>query len=163
MTAPVLPLMLISLMLGLGTLQAEAIDIVDNHGGRVDLYDQRWAGLAASKPQVRVTGPCKSACTVLLKHVPRGKICVTPEASFGFHQALRPRDDEAALERLSRRHQGLDHQPRGTPAAANYPGVDAGARDIQVFQEVCVPRSTALRTRSSLRVGHQEAAARNNF
>ena len=90
MTARVLPLMLISLMLGLGTVQAEAIDIVDNHGGRVDLYDQRWAGLAAGKPQVRVTGPCKSACTVLLKHVPRGKICVTPEASFGFHQALRP-------------------------------------------------------------------------
>ena len=44
----------------------------------------------AGKPQVRVTGPCKSACTVLLKHLPRGNICVTPEASFGFHQALRP-------------------------------------------------------------------------
>jgi hypothetical protein len=82
--------MLIILTLGLGTVQAEAIDIVDNHGGRVDLYDQRWAGLAAGNPQVRVTGPCKSACTVLLKHVPRGKICVTPEASFAFHQALRP-------------------------------------------------------------------------
>ena len=54
------------------------------------------------------------------------------------------RDDEAALERLSRRHQGLDLQSRGTPATANYPGLDAGARDIQVFQEVCVaigPRS----------------------
>jgi tripartite-type tricarboxylate transporter receptor subunit TctC len=60
------------------------------------------------------------------------------------------RDDEAALERLSRRHQGPDHQPRGTPATANYPGVDAGARDIQVFQEVCVARWTALKTRSSL-------------
>ena len=52
-------------------------------------FDQRWAGLAAGKPQVRVTGPCKSACTVLLKHLPRGNICVTPEASLGFHQALR--------------------------------------------------------------------------
>jgi hypothetical protein len=55
--------MLIILTLGLGTAQAETIDIVDNHVGRVDLYDQRWAGLAAGKPQVRVTGPCKSACT----------------------------------------------------------------------------------------------------
>ena len=34
MTARVLPLMLIILTLGLGTVQAEAIDIVDNHGGR---------------------------------------------------------------------------------------------------------------------------------
>jgi len=33
MTAWVLPLMLIILTLGLGTVQAEAIDIVDNHGG----------------------------------------------------------------------------------------------------------------------------------
>jgi hypothetical protein len=69
---------------------AEVIDVTDNHGGRVDLYDHRWTGLAVGNPQVRVTGPCVSACTVLLKHVPRGKICVTPDASFGFHQALRP-------------------------------------------------------------------------
>jgi hypothetical protein len=32
-------------------------------------------------------GPCKSACTVLLGRIPRGHICVTPEASFGFHSA----------------------------------------------------------------------------
>ena len=69
---------------------AEVIDVTDNHGGRVDLYDHRWTGLAVGNPQVRVTGPCVSACTVLLKHVPRGKICVIPEASFCFHQAIRP-------------------------------------------------------------------------
>src|SRR5205823_3423507 len=62
MTAPVVPLMLIILTLSLGTVQAETIDIVDNHGGRVDLYDHRWAGLAVGNPQVRVTGPCISAC-----------------------------------------------------------------------------------------------------
>jgi hypothetical protein len=71
--------MLVNLALGLGTVQAETIDIVDNHGGRVDLYDQRWAGLAAGKPQVRVTGPCKSACTVLLNHVPR---CIPASTSL---------------------------------------------------------------------------------
>jgi hypothetical protein len=30
---------------------------------------------------VRVIGPCKSACTVLLAHIPRSKICVMPAAS----------------------------------------------------------------------------------
>jgi hypothetical protein len=69
---------------------AEVIDVIDNHGGAVAQYDQRWRGLAARGVDVRVIGPCKSACTVLLDHIPRGKICVTPAASFGFHQALRP-------------------------------------------------------------------------
>ena len=39
---------------------------------------------------MRVVGPCQSACTVLLRHIPRGRICVTPQASFGFHQAHLP-------------------------------------------------------------------------
>ena len=30
---------------------------------------------------------CQSACTVLLGHIPRGNICVTPRAAFGFHTA----------------------------------------------------------------------------
>ena len=38
---------------------------------------------------VRVVGPCQSACTVLLGHIPRGQICVTPAASIGFHLAKR--------------------------------------------------------------------------
>ena len=69
---------------------AEVIDVIDNHGGAVAQYDQRWHGIAARGVDVRIIGPCKSACTVLLAHIPRGKICVTPDASFGFHQALRP-------------------------------------------------------------------------
>ena len=69
---------------------AEVIDVTENHGGRVDQYDARWRGVAARDVGVRVIGPCKSACTVLLAHIPRSKICVMPAASFGFHQALRP-------------------------------------------------------------------------
>jgi hypothetical protein len=66
---------------------AETIDVSDNHGGSVAQYDARWAALAASGVSVRIVGPCQSACTVLLGHIPRGRICVTPEASFGFHLA----------------------------------------------------------------------------
>lgn len=67
--------------------RAETIDVFDNHGGRVAEYDARWAGLAARGVNVRVVGPCQSACTVLLRHIPRSRICVTPNASFGFHKA----------------------------------------------------------------------------
>ena len=68
---------------------AETIDVYDNHGGSVVQYNARWAGLAARGVDVRIVGPCQSACTILLGHVPRSKICVTPTARFGFHLARR--------------------------------------------------------------------------
>ena len=67
--------------------RAETIDVYDDHGGLVPEYDARWADLAARGVSVRITGPCQSACTVLLGHIPRDHICVMPEARFGFHLA----------------------------------------------------------------------------
>jgi hypothetical protein len=68
---------------------AETIDVNDAHGGSVVQYNTRWAGLAARGVDVRIVGPCQSACTILLGHIPRNKICVTPAARFGFHLAQR--------------------------------------------------------------------------
>lgn len=76
--------------LAVSTARAESIDVSDNHGGRVSEYDARWADLAARGVNVRIVGPCQSACTVLLGHIPRSRICVTPAASFGFHLAKLP-------------------------------------------------------------------------
>jgi hypothetical protein len=70
-------------------LHAETVDVYDDHGGSVVAYNQRWAGLAQRGVSVRIVGPCQSACTVLLGHIPRSRICVTPDASFGFHLAKR--------------------------------------------------------------------------
>ena len=70
-----------------GAVRAETIDVYDDHGGSVAAYDVRWAGLAARGVNVKIVGPCQSACTVLLGHIPRSRICVTPNASFGFHLA----------------------------------------------------------------------------
>ena len=67
--------------------RAETIDVYNDHGGRVAEYDARWAGLAVRGVNVRILGPCHSACTVLLAHIPRSRICVTPAAWFGFHTA----------------------------------------------------------------------------
>jgi hypothetical protein len=66
---------------------AETIDVSDNHGGNVRQYDARWAEYGRQGVHVRIVGPCQSACTVLLAHIPRGNICVTRNASFGFHLA----------------------------------------------------------------------------
>src|SRR5712691_370327 len=68
---------------------SETIDVYDNHGGSAAQYNARWAGLAARGVDVRIVGPCQSACTILLGHIPRNRICVTPAARFGFHLARR--------------------------------------------------------------------------
>ena len=70
--------------------RAETIDVYDNHGGSVAAYDREWAAHGQAGASVRITGPCKSACTVLLLHIPRNRICVMPNASFGFHLAKLP-------------------------------------------------------------------------
>ncbi len=69
---------------------AETIDVSDNHGGSVARYDARWTALAARGVSVRIVGACQSACTDLLGHIPRSRICVTPAARFGFHLANLP-------------------------------------------------------------------------
>ncbi|MGY2048218.1 hypothetical protein [Methylobacterium sp. JK268] len=68
----------------------DTVDVSDSHGGSVAQYDAMWAEIARKGTKVRVVGPCQSACTTLLGHVPRQALCVTPEATFGFHRARRP-------------------------------------------------------------------------
>jgi hypothetical protein len=97
-----------------GSAAAETIDVYDDHGGSAVRYDARWAGLAARGVNVRIVGPCQSACTILLGHIPRGRICVTPNASFGFHLAKKQigtdimlRSYQADIRGWINRHGGL--------------------------------------------------------
>jgi hypothetical protein len=66
---------------------AETIDINNDRGGFVFVYQAKWEKLALQHVNVRISGPCLSACTILLGYIPRRDICVTPNASFGFHLA----------------------------------------------------------------------------
>lgn len=97
-------------------VRAETIDVSDNHGGSVAAYNARWAGLAQRGVSVRIVGPCQSACTVLLGHIPRSRICVTPAASFGFHLAHLPQATAtlwssypAGIKAWINAHGGLTH------------------------------------------------------
>jgi hypothetical protein len=66
---------------------AETVDVHDDLGGFVFLYQARWEKLAAQNVSVRVSGRCTSACTILIGYIPRKDICVTENGSFGFHLA----------------------------------------------------------------------------
>src|SRR5438046_10688058 len=92
-------------MLGIALLaaisvQAHALTIRDDHGGRIDFYLARAAALRHSSDIIRVDGPCNSACTLLVSAVPASRVCVTKRASLGFHSAWQPDGLEHLIDAL---------------------------------------------------------------
>jgi len=61
--------------------------ISNDSGGLIDTYVQKFSRVRDSGERIVVDGQCLSACTLVLAMVPRERICVTPNAVFGFHSA----------------------------------------------------------------------------
>ena len=61
--------------------------ITRDHGGYVEEYKAKYKRVRETGQRVIIDGICNSACTLVLGMVPMNKICVTPRASLGFHQA----------------------------------------------------------------------------
>jgi len=61
--------------------------ITRDHGGYVEEYKAKFARVRDRHERVIIDGICNSACTLVFGIVPMNKICVTPRASLGFHQA----------------------------------------------------------------------------
>jgi hypothetical protein len=61
--------------------------ITRDHGGLFDEYKAKYAAIRDRGERVVIDGICNSACTLVLGIVPLNRICVTPRASLGFHQA----------------------------------------------------------------------------
>ena len=78
-----------TLLAGVGAGDA-AIRIVDDPGGRIGTYVERYEGMRSSGERVIIDGYCASACTIVLGTVPSDKICVTSRARLGFHAAWDP-------------------------------------------------------------------------
>jgi hypothetical protein len=63
------------------------LHITRDHGGYVEEYKTKYARIRDRRERVIIDGICNSACTLVFGIVPMNKICVTPRASIGFHQA----------------------------------------------------------------------------
>jgi hypothetical protein len=63
------------------------LHITRDHGGYVEEYKAKYARIKNRHERVIIDGICNSACTLVFGIVPMNKICVTPKASVGFHQA----------------------------------------------------------------------------
>ena len=67
-----------------------AVRIVEDPGGRIGAYVDRYEGVRNSGEMVIIDGYCASACTIVLGTVPHDRICVTARARLGFHAAWTP-------------------------------------------------------------------------
>jgi hypothetical protein len=83
------PLALLSCMFlpWLAATPASAERITSDHGGYVEEYKAKYQRIRDRHERVIIDGVCNSACTLVFGIVPLNKICVTPRASVGFHQA----------------------------------------------------------------------------
>lgn len=61
--------------------------IVNDRGGRIGTYVDKYESVRDSGQRVVIDGLCASACTIVLGAVPHDKICVTSNARLGFHAA----------------------------------------------------------------------------
>ena len=66
---------------------AADLRITRDFGGYVENYKARYERIRETGERVIIDGICNSACTLVLGIVPIKRICVTPRASLGFHQA----------------------------------------------------------------------------
>ena len=80
------PALLLLPLLAAAPARAE-LHITRDHGGYVEEYKARYKRIRETGQRVIIDGICNSACTLVLGIVPMNKICVTPRASLGFHQA----------------------------------------------------------------------------
>src|SRR6266436_9349318 len=77
------------LLAGVGASDG-AVRIVEDPGGRIETYVDKYEGVRSSGEMVIIDGFCASACTIVLGTVPHDKICVTSRAKLGFHAAWDP-------------------------------------------------------------------------
>jgi len=85
MRALVLALSIVSLC---AALPARAdLRITRDYGGYVEQYKAKYEHIRKSGQRVIIDGICNSACTLVFGIVPPNRVCVTPRASVGFHQA----------------------------------------------------------------------------
>ncbi len=68
--------------------QAHAeVHIVNDPGGEVSEYVQKFHELRQAGQRLVIDGPCLSACTLFTGIIPRDHVCVTRRAVLGFHAA----------------------------------------------------------------------------
>ena len=86
-------LLIAAALVSIVTPASATMRISEDRGGQIGHYLQTFAMLRSSGERVVIDGNCLSACTLVLGVIPRGRICATERARFGFHAAWMPDAD----------------------------------------------------------------------
>jgi len=73
------------------------VHIVNDPGGEVSAYVEKFEELRKSGEHLVIDGPCLSACTLFTGIIPHDHVCVTRRAVLGFHAASYFDDAKHAL------------------------------------------------------------------
>jgi hypothetical protein len=104
---------IVVLLTALASMPAQAtVRIREDMGGLMTEYASRFASMRASGERVVIDGPCFSACTMLLGMLPRGQVCVTPNAVLGFHAAWNFDDSGRRVMSMNATQELIDIYPR---------------------------------------------------
>jgi hypothetical protein len=68
------------------------------HRGLVDKYNIQWKVIAEAGGPVEILGMCQSACTLVMAHVPKDRLCFGQDGYLNFHQARSSLDGSLAPE-----------------------------------------------------------------
>jgi hypothetical protein len=63
------------------------VHIINDPGGEVSEYVQKFHELSEAGEHLIIDGPCLSACTLFTAFISRDHVCVTRRAMLGFHAA----------------------------------------------------------------------------
>ena|SRR5215831_20259750 len=66
------------------------IRLHNDHGGLLTAYRDRFIQARENGERVVIDGMCMAACTLAVGLLPRGRVCVTPQAVLGFQSAWKP-------------------------------------------------------------------------
>ena len=69
------------------TAASAEVHIVNDPGGEVSAYVQKFQELRKAGEHLVIDGPCLSACTLFTGIIPHDHVCVTRRAVLGFHAA----------------------------------------------------------------------------
>ena len=81
-------------------------------------YVARWARYLRDGTRVRIPGPSKSECTMVIGHLNRDHVCVTPEGCFGFRLHQSTARGAATVGDLTGPHQGVVEPPQQPVSAS---------------------------------------------
>jgi hypothetical protein len=90
----------VSVISGLPGYEVEkgSIAVINGRGGSIAQHTEMWRNHARTGGAVRISGDCRSACTLVFGQIPRSRICISAGARLGFHRGR----SEAATQAMWR-------------------------------------------------------------